>query len=257
MFNRHSIIRNPFVHEEEKSEPQADAQQAAEPRLAINAWAEEDRPREKLMAHGAESLSEAELLAILIGSGTPKESAVDLMSRILRDHCDSLGAVGRMSLQELMSYKGIGEAKAITILAACELGKRRMKEHVGEKLSFENSEDLYAYIHPRMMDLTVEQCHLLLLDIKHHPIGYKVVSTGGISGSAVDVRVVLQHAILGGAVSVVFCHNHPSGSASPSREDDAITRRLKTAFDAVGIKLIDHIVVGQGTYYSYYDNEKL
>lgn len=257
MYNRRSVIKNPFVHEEEKCEQEVEGQQNAESRLAINEWAEEDRPREKLMAHGAESLSQAELLAILIGSGTPKESAVDLMERILQDHCGSLGAVGRMTLQELMSYKGIGEAKAITILAACELGKRRMNEKVSEKLSFENSEDLYEYFRPRMMDLNVEQCHLLLLDIKRHPIGYKVVSTGGISSSSVDVRVVLQHAILGGAVNVVFCHNHPSGSARPSRDDDGITRKLKTAFDAVSINMLDHIIVGQGAYYSYYDEGKL
>ncbi len=262
MKNRHKLIHNPFVHEDDHVLYGADGvcgvdAVSVEPRGGINNWAEEDRPREKMMVKGAEALSEAELLAILIGSGSAKESAVDLMQRILTDHCDSLAALGRMSLEELMSYKGIGEAKAISIMAACELGKRRMKEKVDELPRMGCSSDLFAYFQPRMMDLNVEQCHVLMLDTKHHPIGYKVISTGGIASSPVDVRVVLRQVLLCGATSFVFCHNHPSGSPNPSRDDDALTKRLNEASRAVGLTMTDHIIIGLGRYYSYYDEGKI
>lgn len=256
MHNRYKVNRNPFVHEEEPifgKEKEA----VTEPRGGINKWAEEDRPREKLMSMGAESLDEAELLAILIGSGNTKESAVDLMKRILSDHFNSLTALGRMTLEELMSYKGIGEAKAISIIAACELGKRRMKEKVEELDVVSSSEELYAYFHPRMMDLTVEQCHVLMLDTKHHPIGYKVISSGGIAGTPVDVRVVMRQVLLSGATGFAFCHNHPSGSPTPSREDNQLTDKLYEASRAVGLNMLDHVIVGLGSYYSYHDEGKI
>lgn len=256
MQNRHKLIRNPFVHEDETIYDSV-TDVPVEPRGGINKWAEEDRPREKLMAMGAESLSEAELLAILIGSGNQKESAVDLMKRMLVDHCDSLAALGRMSLEELMSYKGIGEAKAISIIAACELGKRRMKEKAEELDIITSSDDLFAYFQPRMMDLNVEQCHVLMLDTKHHPIGYKIISTGGIASSPADVRVVLRQVLLCGATSFAFCHNHPSGSPAPSQDDNYLTERLLEASRAVGVNLLDHIIVGLGTYYSYHDENKI
>lgn len=256
MQNRHKLIRNPFVHEDETIYSTV-TDVPVEPRGGINNWAEEDRPREKLMALGADALSEAELLAILIGSGNTKESAVDLMKRILTDHCDSLASLGRMSLEELMSYKGIGEAKAISIIAACELGKRRMKEKAEELDVITSSEDLFSYFHPRMMDLNVEQCHILMLDTKHHPIGYKIISTGGIASSPVDVRVVLRQVLLSGATSFAFCHNHPSGSPVPSHDDNCLTEKLVEASRAVGINLLDHIIVGLGTYYSYHDENNI
>lgn len=256
MQNRHKLIKNPFVHEDEAVFGTV-TDVPVEPRGGINKWAEEDRPREKLMDLGPEALSEVELLAILIGSGSAKESAVDLMKRILTDHCDSLASLGRMSLEELMSYKGIGEAKAISIMAACELGKRRMKEKADELDRITSSDDLFAYFHPRMMDLTVEQCHVLMLDAKHHPIGYKIISTGGIAASPVDVRVVLRQVLLSGASSFVFCHNHPSGSPTPSSDDNSLTRHLLEASHAVGLKMLDHIIVGLGTYYSYCDDGKI
>lgn len=257
MHNRHKLISNPFVREEEFFLDAPSDATVEPPRGGINKWAEEDRPREKLMAQGAESLDEAELLAILIGSGNAKESAVDLMRRVLSDHCDSLSSLGRMSLEELMSYKGIGEAKAISIMAACELGKRRMKEKVEELDSITSSDELFAYFQPRMMDLNVEQCHVLMLDAKHHPVGYKVVSSGGIAGSPVDVRVVLRQVLLSGATGFAFCHNHPSGSPLPSRDDNQLTDRLREASRAVGLSMLDHVIVGMGTYYSYHDEGKL
>lgn len=254
--NRHKLITNPFVHEDEDVFLQP-ASAFETPRGGINSWAEEDRPREKLMNLGPSSLSEAELLAILIGSGTPKESAVALMSRILRDHCDSLASLGRMTLEELMSYKGIGEAKAITIMAACELGKRRMMEKAEELPVMSSSADLFAFFQPRMMDLDVEQCHILMLDAKHHPVSHKVISTGGISASPADIRVVLRQVLLSGTASFVFCHNHPSGSPHPSRDDNQLTEHLRDASRILGIKMLDHIIVGLGTYYSYHDDNKL
>ena len=256
MQNRRKAIANPFVREEEFFlGPTSDA--SVEPRGGINKWAEEDRPREKLMMQGAEALDEAELLAILIGSGNAKESAVDLMKRILADHYNSLASLGRMSIEELMSYKGIGEAKAISIMAACELGKRRMKEKVEELDRITTSDELFAYFQPRMMDLNVEQCHVLMLDAKRHPVGYKIISSGGIAASPVDVRVVLRQVLLCGASGFVFCHNHPSGSPQPSRDDDTLTERLRSASRAVGLNMLDHIIVGLGTYYSYHDEDKL
>jgi len=227
------------------------------PRLSINEWAVEDRPREKLIEKGPEALSEAELLAILIGSGSTKESAVDLMRRVLSDHGNSLKALGRMSISELCTYKGVGEAKAVTIMAACELGKRRMREPADSKPKIESSLDLFRYFRSRMMDLSNEQCHVMMLDVKHQIIGYTIVSQGGIASSSVDIRVVLRQALLSGATSIVFCHNHPSGNPQPSRQDNDLTYRLNKACEAVNIKLIDHIVLGDNDYYSYYDNGKI
>lgn len=233
------------------------AEDKPEERLSINEWALEDRPREKLLEKGPEALSEAELLAILIGSGSPKESAVDLMRRVMNDHANSLKQLGRMSLQELTAYNGLGPAKAVTIMAACELGKRRMREPADEKQAVTSSEDLFRLFRSRMMDLRQEQCHMLLLDVKNHVVGYHVVSSGGVTSSQVDVRVVLRQALLSGAVSLAFCHNHPSGNPKPSGHDDDLTSQLALACKAVNIKLIDHIVLGDNQYFSYYDAGKL
>lgn len=255
MHQRHKPIQTPFVHEEEASMKPREERSSS--RLAITEWNESERPREKFMEHGAHALTKAELLAILIGSGSPRETSVDLMRRILKDHGDSLQALGRMSLQELISYKGIGEAKAITIMAACELGKRRMMEQAQEKTHITDSHDLYHYFRPRMMDLNVEQCHLLLLDNKNQVLGYEVVSTGGMTNSIVDPRVVLRQALLASATSIAICHNHPSGHVKPSREDDNLTHRMSEACQAIGLRFVDHIVLGDGDYYSYFDNGKI
>lgn len=226
-------------------------------RQSINEWAPEDRPREKLIAKGPGVLSEAELLAILIGSGSTNESAVDLMRRILSDHGNSLKALGRMTLTELVAYKGVGEAKAVTIMAACELGKRRMREPADERMRIETSNDLYLQFRSYMMDLNVEECHMLVLNTRNEVCSHIVVSQGGINNAMVDVRVVLRQAILAGAISIAFCHNHPSGNPLPSRQDDDLTQRLLCACQAVNIILIDHIILGDGQYYSYHDMGKI
>lgn len=226
-------------------------------KLAINEWDVADRPREKFASHGAGGLTPAELLAILIGSGNTEESAVALMRRILRDCDNSLNRLGKMSIERLMTYKGIGEAKAITILAACELGKLRMKEDVSQEI-METSEDMFSYFRSVLMDEQNEKGVILALDAKLHPIGHKVISDGGVTGTVVDVRRVLREALrFERATRIVFCHNHPSGNSKPSRQDDALTEELSRAAAAIKLPLIDHIVLADGEYYSYSDHGRL
>lgn len=226
-------------------------------KLAINEWDVADRPREKFAALGPEALTPAELLAILIGSGNTEESAVELMRRILRDCDNSLNRVGKMSLEQLMRYKGVGEAKAITILAACELGRRRMTEDV-ERRTITSSVDLYEYFRPKLMDGVNEKAMVLALDAKLHPIGCAIVSDGGVTGTVVDVRRVLREALrFERATRIAFCHNHPSGNPQPSRQDDALTEEIARAAAAIRLPLIDHIVLADDSYYSYADKGRL
>ena len=224
---------------------------------AIKNWAPEDRPREKMMAQGTAALSNAELLAILIGSGNSEETAVGLMQRVLQDCRGSLNTLGRMTINDLTSrYKGIGEAKAITLLAACELGSRRRREEVVEKRKIGDSSDAYEYFAP-MRDLPLEEAHVLMLRQDRSIIGEATVSRGGIAGTAVDVRELMRHAVLNRATSIVLCHNHPSGNLQPSREDNSLTQHVAEACNVMNIRLIDHIIVSDCGYYSYHDNGKL
>ena len=224
---------------------------------AIKNWAPEDRPRERLLANGAGTLSKAELLAILIGSGVPGKSTVDIMRTILADYGDSLMLLGKASVQELMRYEGIGEAKAVTIIAACQLANQRLKEALPKKMHITSTMDTVEYFRPIMQDLQIEECHLLLLDQGMAVKGSALLSRGGIAGASVDVRCLLRHAILGQAVSVVLCHNHPSGRKQPSRDDDNLTRKVNEACNAVGIRLIDHVIFAGDEYYSYHENGKI
>ena len=223
----------------------------------IKNWAPEDRPRERLLANGASSLSKAELLAILIGSGVPGKSAVDIMRTILADYGDSLMSLGKASVQDLMRYEGIGEAKAVTIVAACQLANQRLKENLPNRMRIKSSADSVEYFRPRMQDLTVEECHLLLLDQGMSVKGSVLLSKGGIAGASVDVRCLLREALLGQAVAVVLCHNHPSGRTNPSREDDNLTKKAAEACQAVGIRFVDHIIFAGNDYYSYQENGKI
>jgi DNA repair protein RadC len=225
--------------------------------MIIKNWAPEDRPRERLLANGAETLSKAELLAILIGSGVPGKSAVDIMRTILSDYGDSLMSLGKASVQELTRYEGIGEAKAITIVAACQLANQRLKEELPQRMHIASSADTFKYFRPRMQDLTIEECHLLLLDQGMNVKGSVLLSRGGIAGASVDVRCLLRHAILGQATDVVLCHNHPSGRTNPSREDDNLTRNAAEACRAVGIRFVDHIIFAGNSYFSYKDNGRI
>ena len=223
----------------------------------ITSWAEDDRPREKLARIGAENLSDAELIAILIGSGNTKESAVDLMKRILKDCDNNLGILGRKSISELTAYNGIGEAKAISILAACELGKRREHEDKLERLDLSQPDAIYQHLLPKMRDLDVEEAYIVLMNNNYKHIKTVRLSHGGITETAVDVRVIIKEAVLCNATIVALAHNHPSGNIHPSGYDDQITRQVKSACDAMRLHFADHIIVTDGAYYSYHESGKL
>lgn len=226
-------------------------------RLSIAHWAEEDRPREKMERLGASALSNAELLAILIGSGSVEESAVELMKRLLNDCKNNLNTLGKQTIQDLIRYKGIGSAKAITILAACELGKRRAMEKAEERKNLASAMAIYEYMHPRMQDLDVEEAWILLMNQHFSLIKSVRISHGGISETAVDVRVIMREAVLCNATVLALCHNHPSNQAFPSTEDDKLTRRVQQASETMRIYFLDHIIVTDGKYYSYREEGRL
>lgn len=226
-------------------------------RLTITQWAEEDRPREKMMLHGVSALSNAELLAILIGSGNTEESAVELMRKVLGDYRNNLNELGKVSIDELCRYKGIGPAKAITILAASELGKRRKEEKVEERTTIFSSKDVYECFYPLMCDLPTEECWVLLLNQASKIIDKIRISTGGLNATAVDVRCILREALLKRASAIALCHNHPSGSVRPSREDDRLTQQVNQASQCMNIRLVDHVILTDGAFYSYADEGRI
>ena len=220
--------------------------------FSISQWAEEDKPREKLMAKGPAALSDSELLAILIGSGSTKESAVGLMQRILADCDNNLNTLGKMSL-----YNGIGEAKAITIIAACELGKRRQAVGAAERPDMGSAMAVYEYMLPKMQDLDTEEAWALLMNQRMRLIKAVRLSHGGLSETAVDVRIILREALLNNATVITLVHNHPSGNTRPSGDDDRLTLRLKKACETMRIYLVDHVIVTDGRYFSYSEEGKL
>ena len=226
-------------------------------KLTITDWAEEDRPRERLERLGAEALSNAELLAILIGSGTPQVSAVDLMKNVLASCHNNLNTLGKMTIRDLEAFKGIGPAKAITILAACELGKRRAREKAEERTDQGSATAIYNLMHPKMQDLDVEELHILLMNQHFKLIREVRISHGGITETAVDIRVIMREAILNNATVLAACHNHPSGNTHPSRQDDQLTERIRKACDIMRIYFLDHVIVTDGSYYSYREQGKL
>ena len=229
----------------------------SEDKLNINQWAEEDRPREKLMRLGAGALTNAELMAILIGSGSPKESAVDLMKHILNDCDNNLNKLGRMSIRELQVYNGMGPAKAVSILAACELGKRRQMEKVQERKDLGSPQAIYDYMRPIMQDLDTEEAWIILMNQNYRLIKEERLSHGGITETLVDVRVIVKEALLNNATIVALCHNHPSNNARPSKEDDRLTERVKKACELMRIYLLDHVIVTESNYYSYREKGRL
>ena len=225
--------------------------------MNINDWAEEDRPREKMIALGAAALSNAELLAILIGSGSSKESAVDLMKRILNDCDNNLNTLGKMSLDELEQYHGMGPAKAVTILAACELGKRRQLEEAIKRKDLGSPQAIYDLMHPKMQDLDREEAWIILMNQNYKLIKTECLSHGGLSETAVDIRLIVKSAILNNATIVALCHNHPSNNAMASKEDDRLTERLKKACELMRLYLLDHVIITDGAYYSYRERGRL
>ena len=228
-----------------------------ETKLNINQWAEEDRPREKLRDSGAEILSNAELLAILIGSGSTKESAVELMKRVLNDCNNNLNTLGKKSIRELCMYNGIGEAKAISILAACELGKRRQKEVAEQRKDLGSATAIYEYVHPMMKDLDVEEAWIILMNQNYKLIRAQRISHGGITETAVDVRIIIKEAILSNATILALCPNHPSNNLTPSSDDDRLTQRVKKACETMRIYFLDHLIICDGQYYSYHERGRL
>ena len=225
-------------------------------KLNINQWAEEDRPREKMAKLGAAALSSAELLAILIGSGSTKESAVDLMKRLLNDCNNNLNTLGKMSIHDLCQYNGIGEAKAITILAACELGKRRQMETPEERPDLGTATRIYNHMHPVMQDLDVEEFWVVLMNQNYRLIKKLRIARGGITATIVDIRLIIREAVLCNATQLVVCHNHPSGRITPSKEDNELTQSIMNACKLMNIHFLDHVIVTDGNYYSYHEEGK-
>ena len=219
----------------------------------ITDWSEEDRPREKLMLKGKEVLSNAELIAVLIGSGSRNESAVDLGKRILSS-VGNLNSLGKLSLSQLMSFKGIGEAKAVTIVAALELGRRQRSEAT---LQFNNkvtsSKVVFEIMQPIIGELFHEEFWVIFLNNSSKIISKAQLSKGGITGTIVDVRLVFKLALENRATGLILCHNHPSGSLIPSDADKQITKKMKTAGEILDVKVLDHLIITESKYYSFVD----
>ncbi len=222
-------------------------------KLNINQWAKEDRPREKMADLGTEALSNAELLAILIGSGSTDESAVELMKHVLADCNNNLNTLGKKSIHDLTKYKGIGEAKAITILAACELGKRRQAESPEERPDLSTATKIYRHMHHLMQDLDVEEFWVLLMNQHYRLIKKIKISHGGITETAVDIRIIFKEAVLANATILAVCHNHPSGNLTPSRADEELTKSIQKACELMRIHFMDHVIVTDGQYYSFHE----
>lgn len=224
---------------------------------SIKDWAVNERPREKMMERGEQALTDAELLAILIGSGTQKKSAVQLMKEVM-DACDNrLSLLSKMTLEELMAFNGIGEAKALTIKAAAEIGRRRALEKANDIDQITTAEDVYNMMHPLMRDLSHEEFWVLLLNNNARVIKRVKLSSGGLTQTAVDIRMILKEALIVEATNLVVCHNHPSGYIYPSKEDENITKKIMSASETMNIRLIDHVIVTDGQYYSFADNGKI
>ena len=226
-------------------------------KLNLKQWALEDRPREKMKQKGASALTNAELLAILIHTGNTEDSVVALTQKVMASCRNSLSELGKLSVGELCSFKGIGEAKAITILAACELGRRRREEEPLRKPVIRTSRDIYDWFYPMMSDMQVEECHVLFLNQAAKVLDSMRVSLGGLTGASVDVRCILRETFLQRATAIALCHNHPSGNLIPSRADDELTQSVMRACRAVDIQLIDHVIFTDGGYYSYADKGRL
>ncbi len=226
-------------------------------KLTIRAWADEDRPREKLMNKGVGALSDAELLAILIGSGNRNETAVSLCQRIGNKYKNSLQLMSKASVNELIQFKGIGEAKAISIVAALELGRRRQQEAVLPRQQIKSSQDAYLIFGPLLGDLPHEEFWVLFLNRSNKVISKKRISAGGVTGTVADVRLIFKEAINALASGIILCHNHPSGNLLPSEADIQLTKRMKSAGVLLEVSVLDHLIVTDAGYYSFSDESRL
>jgi DNA repair protein RadC len=220
---------------------------------SIRNWASDDRPREKLLANGVNNLSNAELLAILLGSGTRETSAVELSRQLLQKADNNLAELGKYSVAELTKIKGIGEAKAVSIVAAFEIGKRRCSTDISDRLTITSSKDVYNYFHPILADLVHEEFWALYLNRSNKIIEKYKLSQGGVSGTVTDIRLLLKRAIELLASSLIVCHNHPSGNINPSENDTAITNKIKVAASQMDIRLLDHVIIANNSYFSFTD----
>ena len=223
----------------------------------IKDWATEDRPREKMLIKGRETLSDAELVAILLGSGNKKETAVDLSRRILSDVDNNLIKLSQLSIGNMMQYDGVGEAKAVTIAAALELGRRRRFAEAAQKAKISNSSDAFEYFYSRMSDLSHEQFWVMLLNSSNEVLKLERIGVGGINGTTADPKVIFSTAIENHATALMLCHNHPSGNVSPSETDRKLTDHIVSGGRILEITVLDHIIIGENNYYSFADNEEL
>ena len=220
---------------------------------SIKNWAKDERPREKLLAHGAEILSNSELLAILINHGTKNKSAIELAKEILEAGKNNLQELGKLSVKELTKVKGIGEAKAITIVSAMELGRRRQASDALEKKTIVSSGDIASFLQSKIKDNRREVFAVLFLNRANKINHFEIISEGGITGTVADPRVILKKALEEDAVNIVLAHNHPSGSLKPSRADEELTHKIKEAAKYFDIKVLDHIIISDLGYYSFAD----
>ncbi len=222
-------------------------------KITLKAWAEEDRPREKLLQHGRRALSDAELIAILIGSGNRNETAVELSKRILHSLANNLDKLGRLSVGELSRFKGIGEAKAISIIAALELGRRRKDAEAEEVVKITGSSDIYSLMRRYFADLNHEEFWIVLLNRANKVLSKHLISKGGQAGTVADPKIIFQTALENHSASIILAHNHPSGNLKPSQADISLTQKLVSAGSMLDIPVLDHLIFSNSSYYSFAD----
>lgn len=226
--------------------------------LSIKSWAEEDRPREKLLLKGKSALSDAELIAILLRTGVQGSSALDIAKKILHKVSGNLNELGKLTVNDIKKLeKGLGDTKSITIVAALELGRRRQASDIREKPVIRSSRDSFEYIYPEMADLNHEQFYVLYLNKSNRVIQYKNISAGGVSGTVADIKIILKYAVELLASSIIAVHNHPSGNINPSQADIDLTKKLREASKLLDVSLLDHLIIGDGNYYSFADKGNL
>ena len=226
-------------------------------KLSVRQWASEDRPSNKLQNLGTAALSDSELLAILVGSGTPQHNAVEIGQQIMSRFDHSLSKLAKADFREIKDIEGVGTYTACKILAAIELGKRRQLATASMAPDLSTATAIYNYMNPKMQDLQVEEGHVILLNQNYKLIKSVRISQGGITETSVDIRIIMKEAVVNNATIIVFCHNHPSGSICPSRVDDELTRSIKRACDLMRIHFCDHVIIGDCQYYSYREQGKL
>ena len=226
-------------------------------KITIKAWAEDDRPREKLQLKGRQTLSDAELIAILIGSGNTEESAVELSKKILASVNNNLNELAKLTIADLIKFKGIGEAKAISIIAALEVGRRRKETDTPQRTQIKTSIDAYNILKATLLDLPHEEFWVLYLNRSNQLIKKELISRGGVAGTVVDAKIIFKSAVEILASSIVLCHNHPSGNSKPSEQDIQLTKKLKEAGKLLDIPIVDHIIFTENGYYSFADEGAL